>query len=51
MIGSGAAGLAAIRRLYEAGVKAVCLEAADRIGGRVNTVPFAGGVVDLGAMV
>lgn len=49
VIGAGAAGLAAMRRLVEAGLRAVCLEAADRIGGKVNTVPFAGHLVDLGA--
>lgn len=38
VIGAGAAGLAAARRLVEHGVEVVVLEARDRIGGRVWTV-------------
>ncbi|GBP11645.1 hypothetical protein EVAR_73269_1, partial [Eumeta japonica] len=49
VIGCGASGVAALRRLHEAGVKALGLEAADRIGGRINSVPFGDGTVDLGA--
>ncbi len=38
IIGAGAAGLSALRELHRAGVGAVCLEARDRIGGRILTV-------------
>jgi len=38
VIGAGAAGLAALRELTRAGLKALCLEARDRIGGRILTV-------------
>lgn len=37
VIGAGAAGLAAGRRLARAGVRSVILEARDRIGGRIDT--------------
>ncbi|MEO0773504.1 MAG: NAD(P)/FAD-dependent oxidoreductase [Pseudomonadota bacterium] len=46
IIGAGAAGLAATRALHDAGRRVICLEAADRIGGRSFTdtsifgVPF-----------
>lgn len=50
VIGAGAAGLAAARRLYDAGHKVLVLEARDRIGGRMHTrydlAPYA---VELGA--
>lgn len=49
VIGCGASGVAAIRRLHDAGLKVLGLEAADRIGGRICTVPFASGTVDIGA--
>ena len=38
VIGAGAAGLAAARALYEAGIDVEVLEARDRIGGRVFTI-------------
>ncbi|RAK57180.1 flavin monoamine oxidase family protein [Phenylobacterium deserti] len=38
VIGAGAAGIAALRRLRAAGVSAVALEAQGRIGGRAHTV-------------
>ena len=41
VIGAGAAGIGAGRRLAEAGVSAVMLEARDRLGGRAWTVPTA----------
>lgn len=50
IIGAGAAGLAATRHLHAKGLNVLCLEAADRIGGRAHTdralfgVPF-----DMGA--
>ncbi|MEM9852402.1 MAG: NAD(P)/FAD-dependent oxidoreductase [Pseudomonadota bacterium] len=46
VVGAGAAGLAATQRLCDAGRRVICLEAADRIGGRSYTdtsifgVPF-----------
>jgi monoamine oxidase len=42
IVGAGVAGLAAARRLAEAGIETVILEARDRIGGRIDTVrqPF-----------
>lgn len=50
IIGGGASGIAALSKLLENGYKNVSLlEASDRIGGRINTVPFASNVIDLGA--
>ncbi len=43
VVGAGAAGLTAAARLQEAGVDVVVLEAADRIGGRIQTVELAPG--------
>jgi monoamine oxidase len=49
VIGAGAAGLAAARRVQELGRTAVVLEARDRVGGRAWTVePHPGLPVDLG---
>ena len=45
VIGGGAAGIGAARRLREAGVKALIVEARDRLGGRAWTVE-AGGLRD-----
>jgi monoamine oxidase len=50
IIGAGVAGLAAARRLAEAGQHVLILEARDRIGGRVWTIHTPDGVhVELGA--
>ncbi|XP_034233207.1 spermine oxidase [Thrips palmi] len=50
IVGAGPAGIAAACRLLAKGVdKILLLEAEDRIGGRIHTVPFGDGVVDLGA--
>jgi len=50
IIGAGISGLTAAARLMEHGVDdVVILEAEDRIGGRIHSVPFGAGVVDLGA--
>ncbi|KAM3958382.1 peroxisomal N(1)-acetyl-spermine/spermidine oxidase [Aphomia sociella] len=49
VIGCGASGIAAMRRLHDAGLKVLGLEAADRIGGRISTVPFGSSTVDIGA--
>ncbi|MDP3404708.1 MAG: NAD(P)/FAD-dependent oxidoreductase [Brevundimonas sp.] len=48
VIGAGAAGLSAARRLAAAGVAVVVLEARDRIGGRAQTVGREGFGLDLG---
>jgi monoamine oxidase len=49
VIGAGAAGIGAARRLIDRRLSAVLLEARDRIGGRALTVPTATGhPVDLG---
>ncbi|XP_045450320.1 spermine oxidase-like [Melitaea cinxia] len=49
VIGCGAAGIAALRKLHEAGLKVLGLEAGDRIGGRICTVPYGDRYLDLGA--
>ncbi|HTU86465.1 MAG TPA: NAD(P)/FAD-dependent oxidoreductase [Solirubrobacteraceae bacterium] len=49
VVGAGFAGLAAAARLADAGVEVEVFEARDRVGGRVWSVPFAGGVVERGA--
>jgi monoamine oxidase len=50
VIGAGAAGIGAARRLLEAGMASVLvLEARDRVGGRVNTIAPAGFPCDRGA--
>jgi monoamine oxidase len=48
VIGGGAAGIAAVRRLVNAPVSSVLLEARDRLGGRAHTVQAGGFPVDLG---
>lgn len=50
VIGAGAAGIGATRRLVEAGgVSVLALEARERVGGRVNTIAPAGFALDRGA--
>jgi monoamine oxidase len=49
VVGAGAAGIAAARRLRAAGLAVAILEARDRIGGRAVTVALRGHPVDLGA--
>ncbi|KPJ20122.1 Spermine oxidase [Papilio machaon] len=49
VIGCGASGVAALRRLHDAGLKVLGLEADDRIGGRIRTVQFGECALDLGA--
>jgi len=49
VVGAGFAGLAAAARLAGAGLEVDVFEARDRVGGRVWSVPFAGGVVERGA--
>jgi monoamine oxidase len=50
VIGAGAAGIGAARRLREAGtVSVLVLEARDRVGGRVHTISPAGFPLDRGA--
>lgn len=48
VIGAGAAGIAALRTLGQAGVRAIGLEARDRVGGRAHTVTIDGLPLDLG---
>jgi monoamine oxidase len=49
VVGAGFAGLAAAASLADAGAEVEVFEARDRVGGRVWSVPFAGGVVERGA--
>ena len=49
IVGAGAAGVAAARRLSESGLKTVVIEASARIGGRAWTHEVAGMPLDLGA--
>ncbi|CAH0602422.1 unnamed protein product [Chrysodeixis includens] len=49
IVGLGAAGCTAAATLCKAGKKVLGLEAMNRVGGRVNTVPFSNGVIELGA--
>jgi monoamine oxidase len=48
-VGAGFAGLAAADELARAGVDVTVLEARDRVGGRVWSQRFAGGVIERGA--
>lgn len=49
VVGAGIAGLAAAEALTRDGASVVVLEARDRIGGRVLTLPVVSGAVELGA--
>jgi monoamine oxidase len=51
VVGAGTAGLAALRELDRAGLRVLCLEARDRIGGRVYTLhePLSPMPIELGA--
>nr|XP_026490686.1 spermine oxidase-like isoform X1 [Vanessa tameamea] len=49
VVGLGSAGVTAASTLANAGRRVLALEAQDRIGGRVMTVPFGDGVVEVGA--
>jgi monoamine oxidase len=49
VIGAGLAGLAAADAIRRAGAEVVVLEARDRVGGRVWSAPFAGGMAERGA--
>ena len=50
IIGAGVSGVGAANKLLENGFSdVVILEASDRIGGRVHSVPFGSGTIDLGA--
>jgi monoamine oxidase len=49
VVGAGFAGLAAADELQRAGAEVVVLEARDRVGGRVWSVPFADAVIERGA--
>ncbi|XP_045782492.1 spermine oxidase-like isoform X1 [Maniola jurtina] len=49
IVGLGSAGTTAASTLAKAGRTVLALEAQDRIGGRVWTVPFGDGIVELGA--
>ena len=48
IIGGGAAGIGAARRLAESGHSTLLLEASQRMGGRALTVNVAGHALDLG---
>ncbi|KAJ8714420.1 hypothetical protein PYW07_002645 [Mythimna separata] len=49
VVGCGLAGIAAMRKLQDAGLQVLGLEASNRIGGRVYTTEFAGKAIDIGA--
>lgn len=49
IVGAGISGISSAAKLIENGFhNLVILEAENRIGGRVHTVPFASNVLDLG---
>ena len=48
VIGGGAAGIAAARRLHEARADVLLVEASGRLGGRAHSVRVRGEVLDLG---
>ncbi|XP_048002760.1 spermine oxidase-like isoform X2 [Leguminivora glycinivorella] len=49
VVGMGPAGVTAAAALARAGRRVLALEAQSRIGGRVHTVPFGDGLIELGA--
>lgn len=50
IVGAGVSGIAAAAKLVENGISNIkIIEAEDRIGGRIHTVEFGGGFIDLGA--
>lgn len=50
IIGAGSSGIAAASKLLQNGfMNVTLLEAEDRFGGRVNTIPFGDGFIDIGA--
>ncbi|MEH3117391.1 MAG: NAD(P)/FAD-dependent oxidoreductase [Methylorubrum populi] len=49
VIGAGAAGIAAARRLIECGLSVAVVEARERVGGRAVTTSLRGHAIDLGA--
>ncbi len=49
VVGAGLAGLTAAHELHKDGQRVVVLEAQSRVGGRIHTIDFAGGHIDLGA--
>ncbi|XP_029721862.1 spermine oxidase-like [Aedes albopictus] len=50
IIGAGASGIAAATRLYDSGFRnLIILEAENRLGGRIHTVPYGENVLDYGA--
>jgi spermine oxidase len=50
IVGAGLSGMSAAAKLMEKGfTDIVILEAEDRIGGRIHSVPYGGGFIDLGA--
>lgn len=49
VIGAGAAGIAAARKLVDAGKRVIVLEARNRLGGRVWTMDFSNVALDMGA--
>ncbi len=51
VVGAGLSGLVCARRLVERGVSVRVVEARDRVGGRLHSVPFAGQVIDLGGHI